>query len=398
MLNKFFKIYLTSITVFLFSCTNDTSVTQPKDYISNDSYIVDYSNNDLRTIQLKNKIKQAKKEGLTIVQLGDSHTAADVMTMYLRNRLRTYLGTGSIGYIAPMKVPGQYNSLIGYKSTNVSLINARNHKEYNYTIGGLVASFNSRGSIEYKAINGNTIPFSELKITTRCTALKDCIMIVSSDAGTETLSIRGNQWATYSVFIEGNFRISANANLELSGMYINNTNKGVTVSELGSNGATIYYLDTWGSDWTKQLAALKPDLVILAFGTNESYNQNFDSKQYIKDYSQLISSIKANTQAQVMLLSNPDTLNIAINKNLANTRCNNLQHAGVDTVYYDLVRIARSNQVLFWDWRQAMGGSCSAIKQQNAQILRNDGVHFSANGYRLFGYQLAHDIIKLGDK
>ncbi|RIY34623.1 GDSL-type esterase/lipase family protein [Psittacicella gerlachiana] len=399
MLNRILKtIACVGIAAIIFGCTTDSELKHYKDYISKDSFLIDYTNNSYQTVRLKDKILNAKTQGLTIVQLGDSHTAADVMTMYLRNRLREYLGTGALGFIDPINVPGQYNSLIGYTKKNVSLINSRTQKNYDYALGGIIASFNSKGSIEYRGINGNNIPLSDLNLITRCTGTRTCTVTISSNLGTSTLSINSSSWRNYSIFVEGNFRISANNNLEIGGLFINNESNGVTVSSLGSNGATIYHLNTWNPNWLNELAALKPDLVILAYGTNESYNASYDSKTYIADYSKLIQNIRNKTQAQVMILSNPDSLNLNINKSLVNSTCDAQQHQGVDIVYRDLLTIAKKNNTLFWDWRHAMGGKCSAQKMMQEQLMRNDGVHFSAKGYSLFGYQLAKDIVSLANK
>ncbi|RIY32003.1 hypothetical protein CJP74_05750 [Psittacicella melopsittaci] len=396
MIKKISKLTIAlAVPLILLSCSNDNEMGHYKDYISSGSFIIDYSADNPRTQILKEKIANAKSQGLTIVQLGDSHTAADVMSMYTRNRLQQFLGKGAIGFIEPINVPGQYNSLIGFKRQNVSLINSRTQRNYDYAFGGIIASFNSRGSIEYRGINGNSIAFSELNLIARCTDTRTCTATISSNAGTSTLKINSSIWNTYSIFVQGDYRISANANLEVAGMYINNTNQGVTYSALGSNGATIYHLDAWNKNWIEALAALKPDLVILAYGTNESYNNNYNSNQYIADYTKLVKLIESNTQAQIMILSNPDSLNKNINPNLANVQCNNLQAATVDRVHRDLALIARDNKLLYWDWRGAMGGKCSALKLMEQGVMRADGVHFTAKGYSLFGYQLAHDIYNL---
>ncbi|MFC6276113.1 GDSL-type esterase/lipase family protein [Psittacicella hinzii] len=386
------KVFSVATTGFLlFSCTSDTY-----DYstITQQATLADYSKNQESSKELANKIKNARSQGLTIVHLGDSHTAADLLTGQTRRVLQQKLGTGALGYIEPMQVPGQGNALIAYSSKNVSLINSRSKHDYDYPFGGYIASFNAKGTVAYTARNNYQIPFSDLKIMARCTETSSCSLTISSDVGTSDLSIQSSNWAVYSVFVKGNFRLSANNNLEVAGLYLAN-NKGVSYSAIGSNGATIYHLNTWNNNWQEQLKLLKPDLIILSYGTNESFNEKLNAKAYSQDYAKLIAKLRNATDAQILIMSNPDYLNLGINRNLNNAYCNHQQATTVNLLHDTLRQVAQQNNTLFWDWRATMGGACSALTYIKDGRMRKDGVHFSLEAYKSFGTSLANDLLSL---
>lgn len=387
---------LFALSFLLESCqTSPTAI--KKDFISKDSFIVDFSQDKSNSKTLKYKINTAKNKGFVIVHLGDSHTAADLMTGATRKRLQQYLGTGALGFIEPLAIPGQGNALISYKNKNVTLYNSHNLKDKKYLIGGYIASFTANSSVEYNARN-LPIPMSDLHFQARCTNNSSCRLDISSELGITTIHLKSQKWEDYSTFIKGNFTFSTSTDLEVAGLELYNTNKGVTYTAIGSNGATIYHLDRWQAHWYEQLAQLKPDLVILSFGTNESFNDNFNSKKYYQDYVKLVKQISKYTNAKIMITGTPDSLNKGINSKLANSSCNNLQHDQLDIVNATLEHIAYNTQSLYWDWRTAMGGKCSALKYLESSQMRNDAVHFTIGTYQLFGNQLAHDLLKLAGK
>ncbi|PHA05301.1 hypothetical protein COE65_26830, partial [Bacillus sp. AFS051223] len=57
-------------------------------------------------------------------------------------------------------------------------------------------------------------------------------------------------------------------------------NSGVIYSALGINGARLDVLDKWQADWPDTLKALRPDMVILAYGTNEAFDDDLDLDKY----------------------------------------------------------------------------------------------------------------------
>lgn len=80
-----------------------------------------------------------KNKSVHIVQFGDSHTAADLMTGALRTKLQDQLGNGGMGWGMPMYFSGQRLDRYGYDNNGWQPISSRQQREQNYTLGGLIA-------------------------------------------------------------------------------------------------------------------------------------------------------------------------------------------------------------------------------------------------------------------
>lgn len=85
-------------------------------------------------------------KSLHVVQLGDSHTAGDVMTEALRNRLQLVLGNGGMGWAMPMYFSGQRMARFGYDNVNFMPVSSRSNTKENYTLGGMIAKPKAQGA------------------------------------------------------------------------------------------------------------------------------------------------------------------------------------------------------------------------------------------------------------
>lgn len=426
-------------TVALSACnSNDLA------YFEKGNFLVDNSKSSPLTQGLKSVAHNARAKGFNIVHIGDSHTAADLMTSAIRTKLQQFYGVGAVGWIEPLAVPGQWNSLVTYRPQGAQLINSRTNRNFDYYFGGLVASLKPESKVNYKL---NTKVHNNLVyLVARCATYTPCVLdlqtnstavaknnkndngilvktnadgsfeaslspvgqqdytvastgngvLVRPAAATtskDSVVIESNNWEQIPLAVSENFTLEAIDNVEVAGLYNAFKRPGVTYSKIGSNGATIAHMQAWNKDWYKELAGLTPDLVILSLGTNESYQDPDKLSQYEEMYRQTIRRIRQSTGAQVLLVTNPDSLNIKVNRNLVNNACDGLQHEGSNRVYNMLKRLSAQEKTLLWDWRAAMGGQCSMLKYIDAGLARKDGVHFTVPTYRRFGEKMAVDLI-----
>ena len=79
---------------------------------------------------LANKLRGANRAGVSIVQFGDSHTAADLFSGELRRLLQQRYGDGGIGLIPASSVPGIRNDRVIVASARQQweLVSARNQQ------------------------------------------------------------------------------------------------------------------------------------------------------------------------------------------------------------------------------------------------------------------------------
>ena len=332
-----------------------------------------------------------KNKSIHIVQFGDSHTAADVMTGTLRTQLQNKLGNGGMGWGMPMYFSGQRLVRYGYDNNGWQPISSRQQRDHNYTLGGLIA---------VPKFNGAT-----LTIKSKQSELSQKIKVNLRQAATDgkflgrdaqghqfelEVPIKDNTWQTVEFVAQLPFTITA-SNAERSaigGWWAKNQNgRGAVVSALGINGAELSYWNRWNDGWQQNLKSISPELIILAYGTNEAFNDNIDVEKYKKLLISKVDQIRvASPDTAIMIVSAPESL-----KNITG-QCGirPIKLTAIQNVQY---QVAQQKHTLYWNWQQAMGGECSMKSWINQGLGRKDGVHFSEAGYQKLGQALAEDLL-----
>ncbi|MEQ5209109.1 hypothetical protein ABN217_19290, partial [Proteus sp. fly-1067] len=90
--------------------------------------------------RLDNKLKQGNQQ-IHIVQIGDSHTAADFFSGELRTLFQQRYGDAGPGFVPTISIPGQRTATINRKSDKQQweLFSSRKDERFDYPLGGLVA-------------------------------------------------------------------------------------------------------------------------------------------------------------------------------------------------------------------------------------------------------------------
>ena len=344
--------------------------------------------NDPNTDQF---ITAFKNKSVHIVQFGDSHTAADVMTGTLRTQLQNRLGNGGMGWGMPMYFSGQRLVRYGYDNNGWEPISSRQQRDQNYTLGGLIAT---------PKFNGATLTIkskqSELsqKITVNLRQAATDGKFLGRDAQGHQFEIeapiKNNTWQTVEFVAQLPFTITA-SNAEQSaigGWWAKNQNgEGAVVSALGINGAELSYWNRWNEGWQQNLKSISPELIIIAYGTNEAFNDNIDVDKYKNLLISKVDQIRvASPDTAIMIVSAPESL-----KNIAG-QCGirPIKLTAIQNVQY---QVAQQKHTLYWNWQQAMGGECSMKSWINQGLGRKDGVHFSEAGYQKLGQVLTDDLL-----
>lgn len=338
------------------------------------------------------KLVQALNDGkIHIVQLGDSHTAGDSMTDALRNSLQSQYGDGGAGWAMPMYFSGQRMAKISYDNHQWSPISSRRNQQQDYTLGGLIAKPNASGS--WLSIKGKQSQSEQDIIVSIKQGQFDDAFIGKDAHGTSfTLQapVKDGTWQTIKIKAKLPLTITAQGNSNQSyigGWWLfNPQNTGATVSALGINGAELAHWNRWNhTAWQSELKTISPELIVLAYGTNEAYSDR-DPKTVEQTLKQTIREIRSATpDSAIMIVSAPEALKSTSGS--CGTRPKNL------TQIQQIQReVAQSQNTLFWDWQQAMGGSCSMTSWIRGGKASKDGVHFTNSGYQQLGKQLAQDI------
>ena len=373
-----------------------------------------------------------------IVQIGDSHTAGDAITGALRDALQARLGNGGRG-LMPAGRPQAGVRLRGANAATSGAWNARS-----LFGSGAAEAWPPRGITGYTLVSRSAGAALALGVDAGFTAFGVCVAAAGDDLrlaltlGTETheLAFSGEGSECRRIVPTA---AADSARLELiagqaviTGWWVERPT-GVIVSNLGVPGSQLQFLGRADeSAMTAQLRAVPPDLIILAFGTNEGFAPSFGASRLEGQIREQVARIRRLAgPVPILLLGSPDAAsrNILLRTNAPGdvADCNAVVQAaagrlpvnGFDIPLWteaggalapDPVvlagpaeravrsglplfnppaigavsavqrRLAAELGVAFWDWRARQGGACSAVRWMQSGLMGPDFVHFSPAG------------------
>ncbi len=329
------------------------------------------------------------------LQIGDSHTAGEFLTERLRVRLQQQIGDGGLGWVTPMSIPGQRMARISFTQSGWQLISSRTSGPgFDYPFGGFIAQPVSA--------------FATLTLTPRYRTPRQAITLLIrqglmdapltvTDVGGVQLAIKSpapdNQWHAVTFDAELPLTISASLSPQtaIGGWWMRNAGRGggAIVSAAGINGAEIEQWNRWRSGWMDDLAPAHPDLVALAYGTNEAFQTTLDPASLRATLIDAVTRLRQRFPGSaILIIGAPESL-----KSTAG-QCG-VRPAMLDAVQAVQREVAQQQHALYWDWQQAMGGRCSMVPWVARGLARRDGVHFSRAGYEALADDLASGLLHL---
>jgi lysophospholipase L1-like esterase len=255
-----------------------------------------------------------------ILQIGDSHTAGDAITGAWRDLLQTRHGSGGRGVMPPGK------PFTGYNPRGVSI---------DMSAGWKISSIFGAGSQEPRAPVGlagfsltSTVSGARIGMTASATQTFNRFVICAiaePGAGTLAISIGAETerlelgspitrpeckemsfdaaQAAVSVVVEGGpATITSWASFRDSG--------GVSLSNVGVVGSQLVHLNRADDNVVaEELRRYRPDLIVLAFGTNEGFAPRVNGQEYEIVLRSQISRIRRLAgNVPILLLGAPDAL------------------------------------------------------------------------------------------
>ena len=159
----------------------------------------------------------------------------------------------------------------------------------------------------------------------------------------------------------------------LEGVYLDKTSGGFTYSEAGINGAST---NSWlkCGDWERDLALVRPDLVIFSIGINDIQGSDFSAERFKSNYRDLIRMVKQVNPRCAILFTG---INDSMVRHHVNPYTEDVERA--------FSELAKEYRAAFWDMYDIMGGYGSMAVWKEAGLSQTDQVHFTADGYRLIG-------------
>jgi len=353
-----------------------------------------------------------------ILQLGDSHTANDAFSGHMRERLQARFGGAGRGWM-PAGIPFKY-----YRPQLVS-VSESGWQHYR------PADRDAGVPLGLDAIDAQSVP-------------PDSVMAIDSGeaAGFDRFAVEylaRPSGSAFTVQIDGGvpMRVStASANgairrfelpldrpahhaelrasgrppVDLLGWAVERRAPGIVYENHGTIGATVDLLGRLTPAAVSfELDERRPALLIVAFGTNEGFDETLDAARYAARFHGLVAALQHQAPgASVLVLGPPDGNRIGHGCTAAS--CRSGEAGGNDCAWHEPAtlgpvreaqrRLAEQQGWAYWDWFGAMGGQCSIDRlfARDPPLAAPDHVHLTKAGYVAVADMLFADLIAEYDK
>ena len=330
------------------------------------------------------------KGNLTVVQLGASHTQADVFSNQVRYRLQTiHPGLiGARGFVFPYRMtksnnPSNYS--VEYSGFWTSCRNIEYKKNDILGLGGVSATtltptatlkvvMNPKNPIRYDC--NRVLIFTEPACTKLFEIVPDLCMgpyTVTKDFENGIIEYKFSQYS-----VDASFHLAQTDTTQdhftFYGMSLENDNPGITYHAIGINGARI---PSWirCSYFSRQLTALHPDLVVIYLGVNDGNTTKFSQDVYYSNYVSLLDDIRRNNpKVQFILIVANDYYLLRKHPNPA-----------VQLEQNAIMQLVNKYNCAMYSIYDVMGGFGSCITWLKYGLMASDKVHFSVPGYTFTG-------------
>ena len=332
---------------------------------------------------------------VSIIHIGGSHVQAGVFTQQFRDNLLN-IGTDLIGgqnFVFPFTA-GKTNNpsyyMVKYTGSWDYCRNAvkkENEKRMGLA-GAAVTTSDTLASISIitrERYPSDTPPIFDFnKVTILGFSETGNVEPIVSYDGTSIQGSRDEQQSSYT-FVLPSYTDSINIYFDsipgeftITGILLESEKTGINVHGIGVNGASVpSYLRC--EDFERDLALIKPDLIIFGIGINDASEKDFDKWIFKQNYKELIKKIqRVNPDCALLFMTNNDSFK-RIKKNKYQVNENGL------VAQQAFMEMAKKYNAAVWDQFDVMGGLNSMKEWENAGLAKKDKVHFTNEGYRLLG-------------
>lgn len=352
---------------------------------------------------------------VTVVHLGDSHIQAGYETGQTMRRLQEIFGNAGRGWVGPLKLsrvnePNDYFIQSVVREWEVGrCIQAR--PKTSIGIGGfgirtvspsvnldlIIGPVNGAGYAFNRAVfyrNEKAMPMLPAGIwkdsIRTSLATEPCVPGILADTFfitclTDTLQLHSTRrkQGTDSLLPASAF------NNTYYGFQLTNGGPGLLYHSIGVNGSMfIHYTDR---AYLEQLALLKPSLLIISLGTNETFGRRFNKPEFKGQVQAFIQLVKDVLPQTALLLTTPAECykRVTVNKKRTYVRNENSEKAAEV-----LLDVALEEGIACWDLFRITGGKNSSRQWYERKLMGRDRIHFTKEGYGEQGELLYRALIK----
>ena len=379
-----------------------TDNTEPSLPFINDSLCVikDLTNSMSAFNNELNDLLNGKDTVINIVHLGDSHIQAGFLSGRTMRLLHNSFGNAGRGWIAPFKLskvnePQDYFILSDVKEW-ISGRCVQSQPKCPWGIGGIGIKTEAK-NINFELIiapnNGAGYSFNKIFMfrdsdaTPMTPLFRDNDSIPALLLGSEvyenvvvdtftmanlidTFSIKSVDSLRNTKNPQGNSTVKKiNPNIYY-GFMLANSNPGILYHSIGVNGAK--YKDYTNREYVRQLALLKPSLLIISLGTNESYGRNFSKVEFESQVNSFVRLVHEEIPGVTLLITTPVEAYKRVYRNKKRYYERNENIAKVANV---ISSYAEKEGIAYWDLYSVAGGDNSCKKWYEAKMFEIGRAH-----------------------
>lgn len=344
------------------------------------------------------RLQAGRLDHVRILQLGDSHTAGDVFSGYLRSRFQERFGDAGRG----MMPPGY--TYRGLRQTEVKVTQSGGWVIHDslkasdpgpFGISGFLATSTYAGArmtvspvapggfdiarVNYlHSTSGGPLEvlldgrFAKV-VPTAGPADTPGSLDLSTPPGTQTLEI-----------------IADTPGIRITSWGVESFHPGVLFDSFGVSGATVDIFNHWNPllvQW--DLKQLRPSLIIVAYGTNEAFQLGFDAATYKQIFAQVLRSLKRMApEASILVVGPPGGQRSSSNQKRSPSTGSTGPWETPESVT-EIRYIQHDTAVAFgdayWDWASVLGGTRGFNRwvYSDPPLVRSDHIHFTVLGYEI---------------
>lgn len=339
-----------------------------------------------------NKLATVKRriEPVRIMHFGDSHTAADILTAQIRNQFQRDFGDGGAGYMVPrnpMSTPRRGVVSGATSGWVVDGIGGRVEANGIYGLAGIGLSTTQADERAWLETNCNHFEVYYLRqpgggnidiMIDGVSVLEQPISLASDAPLPDYYTFDTPADRTHRIEV----RTTTSGKTRILGIVTEHIAPGVSYDVLGINGARAKRLVSWNDTaFVDNIVQRKPDLIIVAYGTNEVTDDDWTIESYQRMFAAILRRFRrAAPQASILVYGPPDRGDVA------------LAGSKMPAMIAAQRRAALEVGAAFWDSYGAMGGSGSMSVWASMGLGQGDHVHLTKDGYIRMGSMFYEDI------
>lgn len=377
----------------------------PVDRLGLDIAIEDRDGNSMKRLHEALARAEAGQGQARLVFYGASHVAGDLFTGYIRRELQNRYGDAGHGFVVPVHPWRTYR----HRDINIES-DGKRWETHRIRVGdsevelvGLAGvamtskvpgSFGAVSTTEENQ-HGRTADFFELYYLKHPRGGDMDVLIDGRRA--RRISTRASKVSTgYATFRVPDashrfeIRTLSRRPVWLFGVAVERDQPGVIVDTLGINGARARYQLLWNEQiYREQLQRRNPDLVVLAYGTNESGDES-PLEDYERDLRTVVKRMRDAVPEASCLLIGPSDRPMQVEERVFEDRSRTARLIEIQH------RVALEHGCGFFDLVAFQGGSLSMVQwaANDPAYASQDHIHYTRLGYQRLGEVLLSALLE----